>query len=122
MNRGLWVVLLVFTAALLGAADTGPARPGEPAIEGRLLLAQATDAFFGESLPFPELRRLLESSRQAFAALQEPALRDYWQSRVAYLYGFVERGDRREREAERRFREGYTLAQRAGAAPGGEGG
>jgi hypothetical protein len=112
MNRSLWAVILLVVPALLWASDAGP--------EGRLLLAKATDAFFDQSLPSVELKSILESSRQAFAALQEPALKDYWQSRVAYLHGFVERGERRDREAERRFREGYALAQRAGAAPGGD--
>jgi hypothetical protein len=123
MYRGLLSIILVFASALLGASDVGPAKPvgsAGPAAEGRVLLAKATDAFFDQSLPSPELRGLLESSRRAFAALPEPALRDYWQSRVEYLYGFVERGDRRDAEAERRFREGYALAQRAGAAPGGD--
>jgi tetratricopeptide (TPR) repeat protein len=120
MYRGLLIVILVFAPALLRASDARPAEPAGPAREGRLLLAKATDAFFDQSLPAPELRALLEASRLAFAALPEPALRDYWQSRVEYLYGFVERGDRRDAEAERRFREGYALAQRAGAAPGGD--
>lgn len=114
MRRSLFTAILVFAAALLAAANDGAAG------EGRLHLSEATDAFFDESLPPPELRRLLESSRAAFAALPEPRLRDYWQSRVEYLYGFVERGDRRDGEAERRFREGYALAQRAGAAPAGD--
>jgi hypothetical protein len=117
MYRGLLSLILVFAPALLGASDAGPAGP---AGEGRLLLAKATDAFFDQSLPSPELRVMLETSRLAFAALPEPALRDYWQSRVEYLYGFVERSDRRDGEAERRFREGFALAQRAGAAPGGD--
>lgn len=112
--------MLIFAPALLGASDAGPDGLDGLAREGRLLLARAADAFFDQSLPSPELKALLESSRRAFAALPEPALKDYWQSRVEYLYGFVERGDRRDGEAERRFREGYALAQRAGAAPGGD--
>jgi tetratricopeptide (TPR) repeat protein len=115
MRKSLLAAVLVLAPALLArAAEAEPAGPG------RLFLDEATDAFFDQSLPAPELRRLLESSRLAFAALPEPGLRDYWQSRVDYLYGFVERGERRDGEAERRFQDGYTLAERAATLPGGD--
>jgi len=103
IRHALAVVLLL--APLLAAADAA-----EP---GRRDLEKATDALFDQSLPAAELRRLLESSAQAFAGLADPCLRDYWQARVQYLYGFVERGEHRNKEAERRFRSGYSLAERA---------
>ncbi len=109
------------TAAILLLASPLLALPESRPVElGRLSLERATEAFFDQSLPAPELRRLLESSLQAFSAVPEPRDRDYWQARVEYLYGFVERGDRRDEKAERRFRGGYALAQRAADAQGGD--
>jgi len=94
---------------LLLSAQAGP---GQEALE------RATDAFFDQSLQAEELRRLLEAGREAFAGLADPCLRDYWLARVEYLSGFVERGDRREKEAQRRFQAGLALAERASSCPG----
>jgi tetratricopeptide (TPR) repeat protein len=94
---------------LLLSAQAGP---GQEALE------RATDAFFDQSLQAVELRRLLEAGREAFAGLADPCLRDYWLARVEYLSGFVERGDRREKEAQRRFQAGLALAERAASCPG----
>jgi len=94
---------------LLLSAQAGPVQEA---------LERATDAFFDQSLQAVELRRLLEAGREAFAGLADPCLRDYWLARVEYLSGFVERGDRREKEAQRRFQAGLALAERAASCPG----
>ena len=109
VRHALAAVLLL--APLLAAADVD---------RGRETLVQATDALFDNSLPAGELRRLLESSRQAFAGVADPGERAYWQARTEYLSGFVERGEHQEKEAERRFRTGLSLAERAASAQQGD--
>jgi tetratricopeptide (TPR) repeat protein len=106
------VVLLV--SAVLAFAESGAAE------HGQVLLERATKAFLDQSLPAPELRGLLESSLQSLSGAAESRERDYWQARVEYLRGFVERGDRKDGEAERRFRDGYALSERAADAQGGD--
>ena len=90
------VVLLLGSAAASLAADTA-------VDEGRHLLARATDGFFNQSLDSPQLRDLLERSRDAFGRIDDGAARLYWQAEVAYLLGFVGQADERPREAERSF-------------------
>ena len=86
----------------------GGASPGALE-EGRRLLGAATDGFFDQSLPSPSLRELLEASRIAFARIEDPAARLYWQAEVEYLLGFVEQADERFEQAERRFERGRDL-------------
>jgi tetratricopeptide (TPR) repeat protein len=81
--------------------------------DGKNLLERATVGLFNESLSRPELRELLDRSLEAFNRVQQDCERDYWQARVAYLYGFVEQGDDRSKEAERRFIQGFEFAQNA---------
>jgi tetratricopeptide (TPR) repeat protein len=68
---------------------------------------------FNETLSPSALRELLDRSLESFARVQDECERDYWQARVAYLYGFVEQGEGRSKEAERRFSQGFELADSA---------
>jgi tetratricopeptide (TPR) repeat protein len=81
--------------------------------DGRILLERATEGLFNESLPRATLRELLDGSLEAFGQMKEPCQRDYWKARAAYLYGFVEQGEGRSKEAERRFTQGFELAESA---------
>jgi tetratricopeptide (TPR) repeat protein len=87
--------------------------PADDLREGKILLDRATEGLFNQTLPSAMLRELLDRSFQVFGAIQKPCDRDYWQAQVAYLYGFVEQGEERSKEAERRFTEGYELAESA---------
>ena len=79
--------------------------------QGRLLLERATLGLFNESLSPSELRELLDGSLESFGDVQDACLRDYWRARAAYLYGFVEQGNGRSKQAERRFSESFELAR-----------
>jgi tetratricopeptide (TPR) repeat protein len=81
--------------------------------DGKILLDRATEGFFNESLPRAKLRELLDGSLEAFAEMKESCERDYWQAQAAYLLGFVEQGEGRSKEAERRFTQGFELAERS---------
>jgi tetratricopeptide (TPR) repeat protein len=87
--------------------------PADDLREGKILLDRATEGLFNQSLSSTRLRELLDRSLQSFGTLQEPCDRDYWRAQVSYLYGFVEQGEESSREAERRFTEGYELAESA---------
>jgi len=87
--------------------------PADDLREGKILLDRATEGLFNQTLPSARLRELLDRSFQVFGAIQEACDRDYWRAQVAYLYGFVEQGEERSKEAERRFTEGYELAESA---------
>jgi tetratricopeptide (TPR) repeat protein len=89
---------------------SGTPVPMEAVDTGRRLLTAATDSFFDQSGDSEALRTLLEQSRGAFVGIQEAAERSYWLAEVEYLYGFVEQGDGRMAEAERRFAAGRDLA------------
>jgi tetratricopeptide (TPR) repeat protein len=92
----------------------GLSTPGAQGLEsGKALLERATVGLFNETLSRSALRELLEGSLEAFAEVKDPCVRDYWQARVSYLYGFVEQGDGRSKAAERRFRQGFDLAESA---------
>jgi tetratricopeptide (TPR) repeat protein len=79
--------------------------------EGMFLLERATGGFFNETLSPAALRGLLDSSLESFARVQDKCERDYWRAQVSYLYGFVEQGAGRRKEAEQRFTEGFELAE-----------
>ena len=98
---GLYVLFVVTPLSADGLQD------------GKILLERATVGLFNESLPRSTLRELLDRSQESFSRVQEDCERDYWKARVAYLYGFVEQGDERSKEAERRFTQGFELAQSA---------
>jgi tetratricopeptide (TPR) repeat protein len=111
---GLALLLLLGSAGYLPAAGTGAATM--PLEEGRSLLETATDAFFDQSADSATLRALLDKSRGEFLGLQDVKERDYWLAEVEYLYGFVEQGDNRSAEAERRFASGRDLTLQSIAA------
>ncbi len=81
--------------------------------DGKIFLDRATQGMFNEALSAGELRKNLDRSFRSFEQIQQDCERDYWQAQAAYLYGFVEQGEGRSKEAERRFTEGYELAERA---------
>jgi tetratricopeptide (TPR) repeat protein len=87
--------------------------PADGLQDGKVLLERATVGLFNETLPRSALRELLDRSLESFIQVQEPCERDYWQARSSYLYGFVEQGEGRSKEAERRFTEGFELAESA---------
>jgi tetratricopeptide (TPR) repeat protein len=114
MVRGVPAAVVLLVSPLFAFAESGVAE------HGRALLERATEAFFDQSLPAPDLRRLLESSFHHFSEAPEPRERDYWQARVEYVRGFVERGDGRDDAAERHFRDGHAFAERAADAQEGD--
>jgi tetratricopeptide (TPR) repeat protein len=79
--------------------------------DGKILLERATVGLFNETLSRAALRELLDGSLEAFAGMSDSCERDYWRARASYLYGFVEQGEGRAREAERRFSEGFQFAE-----------
>jgi tetratricopeptide (TPR) repeat protein len=81
--------------------------------DGKVLLERATVGLFNETMSRAALRELLDDSLEAFGEVDEPCVRDYWLAQASYLYGFVEEGDGRSKAAERRFQEGFDLAQSA---------
>jgi tetratricopeptide (TPR) repeat protein len=99
--------LFVCLSALLAAA----ALSAEDLQDGKILLERATVGLFNETLSRAELRDLLDSSLESFAEVQNECERDYWRAQAAYLYGFVEEGANRAKAAERRFRQGFELAE-----------
>ena len=116
MNASFTVALLV-VLLILSPSDSS-AQAGTPvsaagAEAGQLLLDEAAEGFFDESLPNSAVRSLLDRSRGAFSLLAEPCQNAYWQARVQYLYGFVEQADGRPKEADARFRESLELAGRS---------
>jgi len=90
-----------------------PSLPADALEDGKLLLERATVGLFNETLPLSALRELLGGSLEAFAESQEPCERDYWRAQASYLYGFVEQGEGRSKEAERRFTQSFELAESA---------
>jgi hypothetical protein len=104
---GRFVCIALFSAIGIGSL------PADELREGSMLLDRATEGLFNQTLPSATLRELLDRSFQVFGAIQEPCDRDYWRAQVAYLYGFVEQGEEHSKEAERRFTEGYKLAEKA---------
>jgi tetratricopeptide (TPR) repeat protein len=94
---------------LIGVAPLG----ADGLESGKALLERATAGLFNETMSRSGLRKLLEGSLGAFAEVKDPCVQDYWRARVSYLYGFVEEGDGRSKEAERRFQQGFDLAERA---------
>ncbi|MBN2552832.1 MAG: hypothetical protein JXB06_08675 [Spirochaetales bacterium] len=105
MRFATWV--LVVTWVLAGSA----ALSADGLEQGRLLLERATVGLFNESLSHSELRELLDGSLESFGDVQDACRRDYWRASAAYLYGFVEQGDGRPKQAERRFSESFELAR-----------
>ena len=79
--------------------------------DGKVLFERATVGLFNETLSRAVLRELLDGSLEAFAGVSDPCQRDYWKARASYLYGFVEQGEGRDKEAERRFSEGFQFAE-----------
>jgi tetratricopeptide (TPR) repeat protein len=104
---GLIFALLAFGAGPVRATGTGVAGSAAALEEGRRLLA--TDRFFDQSSGSAALRGLLEQSRDAFAGVEDPQDRLYWLAEVEYLYGFVEQGDDRLPQAQRRFEVGRDI-------------
>jgi tetratricopeptide (TPR) repeat protein len=81
--------------------------------DGKILLQRATEGLFNETLPRSTLRELLDRSLESFAQVDNSCERDYWRARASYLYGFVVQGEGRLKEAERRFTQGFELAENA---------
>ena len=104
-----WIAVLVGLFVLLSAA----ALSAEDLENGKVLLDRSTVGLFNESLSRSALRELLDRSLESFARVQDQCERDYWQARVFYLYGFVEQGADRLKEAEKRFTQGFELAESA---------
>ena len=96
------VLFVMFCPAALAAEDLD---------DGKGLLERATVGLFNESLSRSALRELLERSLESFSRVQDRCVRDYWQARVFYLYGFVEQGADRAKEAQKRFTQGFELAE-----------
>jgi tetratricopeptide (TPR) repeat protein len=104
-----WSTMLLGLFVLFGITSLSADGPQD----GTILLERATEGFFNESLPRVTLRELLDGSLEAFGQMKEPCQRDYWKAQAAYLYGFVEQGQGHSREAERRFTQGFELAESA---------
>ena len=102
-----WIPVLLGLFVMLSAA----ALSAQDLDNGKALLERATVGLFNESLSRSELRELLDRSRESFSRVQDQCERDYWQARVFYLYGFVEQGAGRSKEAEKRFARGFELAE-----------
>jgi tetratricopeptide (TPR) repeat protein len=100
----LWGLLVLFTVTPLSADSLE---------DGKVLLERATVGLFNGTRPRSALRELLDRSFEFFARVQDECQRDYWRARVAYLYGFIEQGEGRWKEAARRFTQGFELAQSA---------
>ena len=103
-TAALFGLLVLFAATPLSADDLR---------DGKVLLERATVGLFNETLTRSEMRELLDGSFESFALVQDDCARDYWRARVAYLYGFVEQGEGRSKEAERKFSQGFELARSA---------
>jgi hypothetical protein len=95
------LLLLFGTSALYAATPSTPAPPS--AGRGAALLDAAVAGFFNETSTHAQVRGLLEESLAALEPVVDTADRLYWQARVSYLFGIVERGDRDTRAAEARF-------------------
>jgi len=104
-----WYVIFLGLFVLFAAAPLS----ADGLQDGKILLERATEGLFNESLPRPTLRELLDRSLESFRQVQETCERDYWQAQASYLYGFVEQGEGRGKEAERRFTQGFELAESA---------
>lgn len=102
-----WIAVLLGLFVMLSAA----ALSAEDLENGRVLLDRATVGLFNESLSRPALRELLDRSLESISRVQDQCERDYWQAQVFYLYGFVEQGADRSKEAENRFNRGFELAE-----------
>lgn len=105
MGRLLFVGWLLLTGVMPLLADAYQ--------DGRDFLDHATEGLFNEILSRSALRELLDRSLLSFEQMEDACQRDYWRAQAAYLYGFVEQGEGRLKEAERRFTEGFQLAERA---------
>jgi tetratricopeptide (TPR) repeat protein len=104
-----WIPVLLGLFVMISAA----ALSAEDLQNGKVLLERATVGLFNESLSRSELRGLLDRSLETFSRLEDQCERDYWQAQVFYLYGFVEQGAGRSKEAERRFTRGFELAEKS---------
>jgi tetratricopeptide (TPR) repeat protein len=104
-----WIPVLLGLFVMISAA----ALSAEDLQNGKVLLERATLGLFNESLSRSELRGLLDRSLETFSRLEDQCERDYWQAQVFYLYGFVEQGAGRSKEAERRFTRGFELAEKS---------
>lgn len=102
-----WIAVLLGLFVMLSAA----AISAEDLENGKVLLDRATVGLFNESLSRSALRGLLDRSLESFSRVQDQCERDYWQAEVFYLYGFVEQGAGRAKEAEKRFTRGFELAE-----------
>jgi hypothetical protein len=105
------LLLGALAAALLSAAPQSG-----PADRGAELLRTAVAALFNESTDRAQVRSVLDQAADAFRGVTDPALRAYWQARVLYVTGIVERGAGSPRDAQARFEESLRLARESLAA------
>jgi hypothetical protein len=101
--------LTLSLAAALTLVSTVMAR-GEaaPVPSGAELLERATGLFFNGSASTSMVRAMLEDCERSFTALAGSAERAYWLSRADYLAGIIERADKNNPAAERRFTRGIS--------------
>jgi tetratricopeptide (TPR) repeat protein len=113
MKSGHWIgalaVAVLLTVSASRSLAAGAEASSQALAEGRRLLTAATDGFFDRSLASAPLRELLEAGRGAFARIEQPFLRLYWQAEVEYLLGFLEQADNRRAQAQQRFEAGRDL-------------
>jgi tetratricopeptide (TPR) repeat protein len=80
---------------------------------GIRLLNRATEDLFNESAEIVQIRMNLDRSIEAFAGLENGPEKLYWQSRVQYIYGFVEAAIDRKSDAKERFLSAVGLVERS---------
>jgi tetratricopeptide (TPR) repeat protein len=98
---------------LFAAATAAWPTDAEQADEGRRILEQATEGFFGETMPPASVRDLLDRCGSVFDRINDTCDRTYWAARVEVMLGFVERAQGRTRAAEARFAHAQELARDA---------
>lgn len=76
---------------------------------GRELLEKAVTGFFNETVGHEQVKSMLQGSMSIFAGVDAMADRLYWQARVSYVYGIVERADGEAAAAEKRFTSSLDL-------------
>ena len=108
-RRLIWMAAILGLFVMLSAAVVS----AEDLENGKILLERATVGLLNESLSRSALRDLLDRSLGSFTRVQDQCQRDYWQAQVFYLYGFVEQGADRSKEAEQRFSRGFELVESA---------
>jgi hypothetical protein len=95
----LLLALLLLAVPVIRAA----AQSADPLEAGRAALSLAVSRMFNGQASRAAALTLLDAAAAQFAALPDPAPREYWLARVEYFSGIVERAHGDPRAAERRF-------------------